>query len=78
VHHNQPFPGLLPAATIGFKRVAVNLTYMPEVVVDRVTNSNKLDPSMEGVFFLQLKLDASLFGIGRRGDRQWVAQRGAD
>ena len=31
------------------------------------------DPSMEGVFFLQLKLDASLFGFGRR-NRQWLAQ----
>jgi hypothetical protein len=77
VHHNQAFPGLLPAATIGFKRVALNLTYMPEVVVDRVTNSKKLDPSMEGVFFVQLKLDASLFGLGRR-DRPWLAQRNAD
>jgi hypothetical protein len=78
VHHNEPFPGLLPAATIGFKRVALNLTYMPELVVDRVTNSKKLDPSMEGVFFLQLKLDASLFGLGGRRDRQWLAQRSTD
>ena len=77
VHQNQPFPGVLPAATIGFKRVAVNLTYMPEVVVDRVTNSKALDPAMDGVFFLQLKLDASLFGLGRR-DRQWFAQRDAE
>jgi hypothetical protein len=72
VNHNQPFPGVLPAATVGFKRVALNLTYMPESVVDRVTNSKKHDPTLEGVFFLQLKLDASLFGLGRR-DRQWLA-----
>jgi hypothetical protein len=72
VNHNEPFPGVLPAATFGFKRVALNLTYMPEAVVDRVTNSKKHDPSMAGVFFLQLKLDASLFGLGRRG-RQWLA-----
>lgn len=77
VNHNKPFPGVLPAATFGFKRVALNLTYMPEAVVDRVTNSKKYDPSMEGVFFLQLKLDASLFGLGRRNG-QWLAQRGAD
>ena len=43
---NAPFPGILPAATLGFKRVAVNLTYMPETVVDRVTNSRRHDPSM--------------------------------
>ena len=77
VNHNEPFPGVLPAATFGFKRVALNLTYMPEVVVERVTNSKKLDPTMEGVFFLQLKLDASLFGLGRRG-RQWLADSNTD
>lgn len=66
VNGGQPFPGLLPAATFGFKRVALNVTYLPESVVDRVTNSKKYDPAMQGVFFLQLKLDASLFGLGRR------------
>ena len=77
VNHNAPFPGILPAATFGFKRVAVNMTYMPESVVDRVTNSKKRDPSMEGVFFLQLKLDASLFGLGRRA-RPFLADSGAN
>ena len=72
VNSGQPFPGLLPAATFGFKRVAMNVTYMPESVVDRVTNSKKYDPSMQGVFFLQLKLDASLFGFGRH-DRHYLA-----
>jgi hypothetical protein len=28
---------------------------------------------MHGVFFLQLKLDASLFGVGRR-ERQYLAE----
>jgi hypothetical protein len=77
VNGNQPFPGVLPAATFGFKRVAVNVTYMPESIVDRVTSSKRHDPSLEGVFFLQLKLDASLFGFGR-GDRQWLAQSRGD
>ena len=76
VNGGQPFPGLLPAATFGFKRVAMNVTYMPESVVDRVTNSKKYDPSMQGVFFLQLKLDASLFGFGRR-DRHYLADGSA-
>jgi hypothetical protein len=78
VNGDAPFPGLLPAATFGFKRVALNLTYLPESKVDRVTNSSMHDPSMEGVFFLQLKLDASLFGIGRRGGREWLAQGSTD
>ena len=78
VNGGQPFPGLLPAATFGFKRVAMNVTYMPESVVDRVTNSKKYDPSMQGVFFLQLKLDASLFGFGRRDRRHYLAESTAD
>jgi hypothetical protein len=77
INNDRPFPGLLPAATFGFKRVALNLTYLPEGIVDRVTNSKRYDPTMDGVFFLQLKLDASLFGVGRR-DRQWLAQGSAD
>jgi hypothetical protein len=71
VDHNRPFPGALPAMTFGSQRVAVNITYMPEVVVDRVTHANLRDPDMDGVFFIQLKLDASLFGFG--GRRQMFA-----
>jgi hypothetical protein len=78
VNRNQPFPGVLPAATFGFKRIALNVTYLPESIVDRVTSSKKHDPSMEGVFFLQLKLDASLFGFGRGRGRQWLAQGSSD
>jgi hypothetical protein len=66
VRHNQPFPGVLPAMTIGTKRVALNLTYLPESAVDRVTNAQLVDPNMKGVFFIQLKLNASLFGFGGR------------
>lgn len=68
VNGNEPFPGALPALTFGSRRVAVNLTYMPDAVVDRVTNAHLTDPDMAGVFFLQLKLDASLLGFrGRSG-----------
>jgi hypothetical protein len=66
VRHNQPFPGVLPAMTFGGKRVAVNVTYLPEAAVDAVTNAHQVDPAMSGVFFIQLKLDASLFGFGNR------------
>src|SRR5688500_14897319 len=77
VNGGRPFPGLLPAATVGFKRVAVNVTYLPESVVDYVTHSRVHDSSMHGVFFLQLKLDASLFGVGRR-ERHYLAETTAD
>lgn len=64
VHDNRPFPGVLPAATFGFGRVAVNVTYMPAAAVHHITRSRRSDPTMDGVLFLQLKLDASLFGLG--------------
>lgn len=66
VKHNQPFPGVLPAMTVGAKRIAVNFTYLPGSVVDRVTSSRLRDPQMDGVLFIQLKLDSSLFGFGGR------------
>jgi hypothetical protein len=78
VNGGNPFPGVLPAATLGFKRVALNLTYMPEAVVNRVTDSRRHDPTMEGVFFLQLKLDASLFGIGRPSRQGLFAQEATE
>jgi hypothetical protein len=65
VDHGQPFPGALPTLTFGAKRLAVNVTYMPDAVVDRMTHANLRDPAMKGVFFVQLKLDASLFGPHR-------------
>lgn len=71
VNGNKPFPGALPALTIGGKRIALNITYMPDAVVDRITHANLQDPKMEGVLFLQLKLDASLLGFGNR--RQMLA-----
>jgi hypothetical protein len=64
VRHNAPFPGALPTLTFGARRVAVNVTYMPGSVVDNVTHANRIDPAMDGVFFIQLKLDASLLGFG--------------
>lgn len=66
VKDNRPFPGVLPAMTIGGKRVALNLTYLPGSVVDRVTSARLRDPRMDGVLFIQLKLDSSLFGFGAR------------
>jgi hypothetical protein len=77
VNGNRPFPGVLPAATFGFRRVALNVTYLPESIADRVTNSRTFDPSMHGVFFLQLKLDASLFGFGHQS-RSYLAESSAD
>jgi len=74
VRDNEPFPGVLPTMTFGLRRVAVNVTYMPASVVDNVTHANRIDPAMHGVFFIQLKLDARLFGFGSHRATAALAQ----
>ena len=66
VKRNEPFPGLLPAMTFGTANVAVNLTYLPGSIGHRVTNGRRIDPNIDGVLFLQLKLDAGLFSLRSR------------
>lgn len=69
VNRNTPFPGVLPALTLGTANVALNVTYLPGSIGTRITNGRLIDPDIDGVFFLQLKLDAGLFGFGARRDR---------
>lgn len=66
VDKNAPFPGALPTMTFGARYLAVNVTYMPGAVVGDVTHAKLLDPAISGVLFIQLKLDARLFGLGSR------------
>lgn len=73
VNHGRAFPGVLPALTIGGKRVAVNLTYLPESAMDRMTNANTNDPSLKGILFIQVKLAAGLFRPAVH--REWLASR---
>ena len=47
---HKPFPGVLPAFSIGGKRASVNITYIPRV-----------DPKMVPILFFQLKLKLSAF-----------------
>lgn len=43
--NDDPFPGVLPVATIGNDRFAVNMTYIP-----------KVDPKMVPILFFQLRI----------------------
>ena len=43
--NDRPFPGILPALSLGTPRVAVNMTYIP-----------KVDPKMVPILFFQLKI----------------------
>src|SRR5690625_3153823 len=37
VNDNRPFPGLLPAVTVGTKRLALNMTYLSQSMMDSAT-----------------------------------------
>jgi hypothetical protein len=55
IRNGNPFPGLLPIISIGNRRVALNLTYLPDSAVDSLTRNRRADPNMDGVLFLQAK-----------------------
>lgn len=71
VNDNRPFPGLLPAMTVGTDRMALNVTFLSERMMDSATNVTRVDPTVSGLVFLQLKLHPSMlgFGGGSRGRR---------
>ncbi len=63
VKNNQPFPGLLPAMSVGTRRAALNVTYLSERMMDSATNVSRVDPTVSGLLFLQLKLDPRILGL---------------
>lgn len=65
VNDNEPFPGLLPAVTVGTSRVALNLTYLSERMMDRATNVSRVDPTVSGLVFLQLRIHPGMLGLGK-------------
>jgi hypothetical protein len=66
INDNRAFPGILPAFTAGTRHFAINLTYLPGRFAHQMANAREVDPSLDGIFFLQFKLDASLFSPGAR------------
>lgn len=64
VRNNEPFPGLLPAMTIGSRNFAVNLTYLPGRFADEATNIRRVDPQVSGILFVQFKISPGMFGFG--------------
>jgi hypothetical protein len=49
------------------------VTYLPGTWADKAANIHRVDPSVDGILFLQLKLDARLFGFGRRSGAVFAA-----
>ena len=63
VADNRPFPGALPSLSIGNRHVGANLTYLPRKAVELMYRSDDVDRGITGIVFLQLKLNAELFGL---------------
>ena len=61
VNNNRPFPGILPTVSVGNRHVGFNLTYLPESAVRHATNSRMTDPTVKGIFFLQMKIELDRF-----------------
>jgi len=73
VHQNRPFPGVLPALTVGTRKLALNLTYIPGAATAIAANARRYDPTLDGILFLQIKLDAQLFMPRPRRSMRLVA-----
>jgi hypothetical protein len=56
VNDGRPFPGILPSISIGNRNVGFNLTYMPRKAIEELTNSRVVDPTIDGILFLQFKV----------------------
>jgi len=61
INNNQPFPGLLPSLTFGNRHMGLNLTYLPKFAVEQIYDEDMLDESMNGIFFLQFKVNVDRF-----------------
>ncbi len=60
VNGNRPFPGLLPSISVGNRAVGLNLTYLPRKAVEQSTNTVMVDPTIDGILFLQFKVRIDL------------------
>ena len=61
INDYRPFPGALPALTIGNRYAGINLTYLPKKAVQEMDHARIVDPTISGVVFVQLKLTADAF-----------------
>jgi hypothetical protein len=61
INNNKPFPGLLPTLTVGSRHIAVNLAYLPGSVADAVSGIRTIDPNIDAIYFVQLRLSPRLF-----------------
>ena len=56
VNDNRPFPGILPSLTVGNRHMGINLTYLPKKAVQDVLKADMMDPTIDGIVFMQFKV----------------------
>jgi hypothetical protein len=78
VDGNKPFPGILPAFSVGTRQFAVNLTYLPGQFAESIAHARTADPNLDGIVFMQFKFNSRLFGFGAFGGRDSYAANTAD
>jgi hypothetical protein len=76
VDNNRPFPGILPTLTVGSRHVAVNLAYLPGSAAHEVAGVRNLDPSIDAIYFMQIRLSPRLFAPVNSRLRMAFADRG--
>lgn len=73
VNNSEPFPGILPALSVGTRQFAVNLTYLPGRYAERMAGARTADPNLDGILFLQFKINARVFSRGRKAGTERLA-----
>lgn len=54
---NEVFPGVLPSLRLGNRRAGLNVAYLPKQAVERFLDARIVDPTLDGIVFLQLTVD---------------------
>jgi hypothetical protein len=73
VDNNEPFPGVLPAFSVGTRQFAVNFTYLPGQFAEQFAHARTADPNLDGIVFMQFKFNSRLFGLGGIGRESYAA-----
>lgn len=61
INNYSPFPGVLPALSLGNRYAGINLTYLPKKAVHDIAHANVVDPNIGGVVFMQFKISMEAF-----------------
>jgi hypothetical protein len=78
VDSNAAFPGILPAFSVGTRDFSINLTYLPGQFAEKYAGARTADPALDGIFFLQFKLNAALLGFGASRGQEHLAANTPD